>query len=673
MDNLLNAILIKRLNEQDKKISDSFKDIKEVVETIVNKHYDSLDVDFSIEKILGEINERYNTTIDSLSQEIAEEFKEAIQELKDNNQDTLDKSINDYITKSEKKISKLKPKDGKDYVITEKDYKKIAKLVEVKVPEYEIPKQPTPDEIRDMLELLQGDDRLDISAIKGFDEILEQIKKADKNIIVGGYRGVQEAPTDSKTYGRNNGEWVEITATGGGTWGSITGTLSDQTDLQTALDSKQNTSEKNEPSGYAGIKELGDARKRIWSNDATPDDQLDGIHIRSSNPTTAEDTKAGYATHDKWINTAVTPRTMFYCDDSDSGTWSQIGGATAEISADQVSTSGSLGGSNVQEDLDILGENKIDKVISTDEAIARFDGTTGQLKDSLIKITDNGSLILPENSDPTPPEAGEIKLFAREIAGRLFPSFVGPSGLDSALQPLLARNKVGYWNPPGGATTVPGVFGFTAPTVTGFSAALRSIQTTNMLTRMRRLGFQTVATAGTVGHWRHSVNYVTTGTGDGLGGFTYIKRFAISDPAYVANARMFIGLRSSATPTNVEPSTLTNCIGIGHGASDTTMQLYFGGTVAQTPIDLGADFPSNTGNVDIYEIALFASPIEIGTINWKVTRVNTGHTASGTVSGDNTVIPQSNTGMAVWGYRTNNTTALAVAIDVCSVYIETDQ
>lgn len=47
-----------------------------------------------------------------------------------------------------------------------------------------------------------------------------------------------DAPHDGNTYGRKNGAWTTITA-GGGTWGSITGTLSDQTDLQSALDAKQ--------------------------------------------------------------------------------------------------------------------------------------------------------------------------------------------------------------------------------------------------------------------------------------------------------------------------------------------------------------------------------------------------------------------------------------------------
>ena len=55
----------------------------------------------------------------------------------------------------------------------------------------------------------------------------------------GGARPI-DAPYDGNTYGRKNGAWTTITA-GGGEWGTITGTLSDQTDLQDELDAKEPT------------------------------------------------------------------------------------------------------------------------------------------------------------------------------------------------------------------------------------------------------------------------------------------------------------------------------------------------------------------------------------------------------------------------------------------------
>lgn len=69
----------------------------------------------------------------------------------------------------------------------------------------------TPETIVDKLQSLQGDNRLDASAIKNLPKPITQLI----------HRG-----------GGGSG------SSGGGTWGSITGTLSDQTDLQSALDNK---------------------------------------------------------------------------------------------------------------------------------------------------------------------------------------------------------------------------------------------------------------------------------------------------------------------------------------------------------------------------------------------------------------------------------------------------
>ena len=55
---------------------------------------------------------------------------------------------------------------------------------------------------------------------------------------LGTMAAVNDASSDNKTYGRKNGAWSEIAGT---SWGDITGTLSNQTDLQNALDAKANT------------------------------------------------------------------------------------------------------------------------------------------------------------------------------------------------------------------------------------------------------------------------------------------------------------------------------------------------------------------------------------------------------------------------------------------------
>jgi hypothetical protein len=304
-------------------------------------------------------------------------------------------------------------------------------------------------------------------------------------------------------------------------------------------------------------------------------------------------------------------------------------------------------------------------------AVQYNNGSGGLAGSANIAIHDD-DLCVTKSDNPTAPPVDNAKFFARSVAGRIMPAFIGPSGLDSVLQPFLARNKIAYWNPPGNATTVPGVFGFSTFSVTGTSTA-RNVAVTNILTRMKRTGYLSAATAGALCGGRFTALQFTTGDVSGLGGFHFIKRFGISDPATVTGARMFVGLRSTGgAPTNVEPSTILNCIGVGQLSSDDT-QLYiiYGGSTAQAPIALGStNFSIDTNTA--YEIALFSPSGVSGVVNWQVTNLGNGQRASGQILGNAVVVPQSTTLLTINSYRTNNATALEVGLDVCSMYMETD-
>jgi len=276
---------------------------------------------------------------------------------------------------------------------------------------------------------------------------------------------------------------------------------------------------------------------------------------------------------------------------------------------------------------------------------------------------------------PSTPASGYLSIFARTIANRQLIAQVGPSGLSSTLQPILARNKIGYWDPPGNATTVPGVFGFTAPTAVG-TATTRSVAVTNLASRMRRLGYVSSTTAGSLaGHYVGAAQFSCgSGANDGSG-FFYVVRWVPSDAATVSGERNFVGLTSAtAAPTNVDPSTLTNCIGVGQQATDATqLYLFYGGSAAQTPIALGAtNFPGSTLSTTAFELAIFAPNSTANTYYYEVTNISTGVLTTGNVSGGSTVVPQNATLLAHRAWTCNNATALACGIDICSVYVETD-
>jgi hypothetical protein len=138
-------------------------------------------------------------------------------------------------------------------------------------------------------------------------------------------------------------------------------------------------------------------------------------------------------------------------------------------------------------------------------------------------------------------------------------------------------------------------------------------------------------------------------------------------------ARGFYGLSSStSSATNVEPSTLINSIGVGHGASDRYLSLYYGGSAAQTPISLGSSFPVDPNNY--YELTLYNASTSTNSISYIVTNLVTKVTAIGTLKAATvgTQLPNQNTllGMQMW--RSNNLTAVTIAFDIMSLYVDTD-
>lgn len=273
---------------------------------------------------------------------------------------------------------------------------------------------------------------------------------------------------------------------------------------------------------------------------------------------------------------------------------------------------------------------------------------------------------LPLVDAPSPPVADKVAIYGQKRAGKMLLTQMGPSGLDSSLQPSLGGNKIGFWLPAGNSTTVPAVVGINTMTATG-TATARTVNATNFATRMLRLGYVSAATAAALCGIREGQNKYTTGAGDGLGGFYYRVRFVPSDAAAVTASRMFIGLSAnSGAPTNVEPNTLVNSAGVVKLSTSNNLHVYAGGATAGTAVDLGVNFPATGLSTDAYEFAMF-SPAS-GGIQWQVWRLGTAFTASGTFAS----VPTSSTfiGHQIW--KTNNATALAVGLDICSIYIETD-
>lgn len=340
--------------------------------------------------------------------------------------------------------------------------------------------------------------------------------------------------------------------------------------------------------------------------------------------------------------------------------------ATSSTAAQWAPVSATAGGSDTQVQFNSSGALAGDPQFTWDSANNRLVIDSGS-----IRIT-SSFLEIGELTAPSTPTSTRVSLYQENQANRYKLARIDEYGLKQFIQDSMERQSYSFWKPPGNSTTVPGVFGFAAMTATG-TATARNIATTRYFTRLKRLAYVSAATAGSLAGPRLAVAQYTIGAGGtpAVGGFYACTVFGCSDAATVAGARQFVGVsNSTAAPTNVEPSTLTNVVGVGHGAADTNLKLFYGGSAAQTPIDLGVNFPANTLSVDAYELVIWCPPT-LQQVNWKVTRLNTGDVASGTLSGTvGTAFPATTTLLTpVQAWRSNNATALAVGLDIMSIYV----
>ena len=297
-------------------------------------------------------------------------------------------------------------------------------------------------------------------------------------------------------------------------------------------------------------------------------------------------------------------------------------------------------------------------------------GSAGLSGASYVEIT-NGNLCLHDPGGvPESPVGDKIIFFGEKVAGRVMPAYVGPSGLDSVLQPFLARNKIGYWNPIGNANTAIVGFGIAAPSGSGTATSV-SVATTGIAQQTKRLRYAvTTASTSAVAGVRIPAAQFWRGNGTGLGGFNLVVRFVPGGQATPATQRIFCGMaNSTAAPTDADPSTIANTICVGADATDTNFFImHNGGSGVATRIDLGANFPKNNAGTDLYELSLFAKSNDT-VVSYEFRRLNTGNVASGTIS---TNLPSNTTLLAPRLWASVGGTNSTVGIDIVSLYIETD-
>lgn len=296
---------------------------------------------------------------------------------------------------------------------------------------------------------------------------------------------------------------------------------------------------------------------------------------------------------------------------------------------------------------------------------------------TLLNDIHTGYMELAPITNPSAPSSG-LRVFARNTSGRTLTKWIGPSGVDTWIQPALFGNNIMLFTPMS-STTVTGGFGTTwakgssAGTVSTITPASTTPAIVSQMKRTRHANAVTttnqvmgiISTAsGMPAFWR--------GTSAGLGGFFFFTRFVVELWA-ADSCRLFVGLTPGTAEVAASDTFTNNSIGLWH---DTTMGanvLYMATKDGSTYNGGSAISSVNLGAAQGFDFYLYAKPYDTE-IHYRLDDINAGTTLID--SSVNTNLPTDSTFLGpqvTISNGTANITATTVAIGVNRIYIESDR
>lgn len=276
------------------------------------------------------------------------------------------------------------------------------------------------------------------------------------------------------------------------------------------------------------------------------------------------------------------------------------------------------------------------------------------------------SLDLPDNTtDPVAPGSG-LKLYSKTRAGRRMPHFIGPSGVDSALQSALFGNRVMLWTPGTGSSF--SALGLT-PTSAAATVSHPTLSTSSIAESIYRTRHQTSTTVGNAAGLRDSTATIWRGNAAGRGGFFLHHRFCSGTIAGASAGQFINGLSSSTAALAAEPSALTDVLGVGKDIADTNWQfMRRQGSNAVVKTNLGVAYGINQA----FDLVMFCAP-NSSEIFVTVRQHNFDGTFTTLLDTSyNTSIPLNNTFLARRHQVRNGASALAMNFEMVRSYVESD-
>lgn len=266
-------------------------------------------------------------------------------------------------------------------------------------------------------------------------------------------------------------------------------------------------------------------------------------------------------------------------------------------------------------------------------------------------------------SDPAVPADGDLNVYAKKVSGRTMLKTMGPSGINSPLQPsffqncivIISTNSTTALTTLGHAATSVGTISHPISEQYGFMANFASAATLN-------------ATAGT----GNTSNLWLRGTvPGGANGFFYNVRIGLPDTSYGAGAtgsRFFVGLSNQTMAASVGADDVASSHHCGFVYStnrgDTNWMFATKDATTQTLADTTMPFAAEK----VYDFYVYCKPM--GTvIYWRIDNITDGTTREGNTS---TTLPGAGAYLK-GGFQLATLTTVARNIRMQRVYIESDR
>ena len=285
--------------------------------------------------------------------------------------------------------------------------------------------------------------------------------------------------------------------------------------------------------------------------------------------------------------------------------------------------------------------------------------TYTEIENGYLRLTDSGST-------PATPAASGLDMFSCNRGGRMFPAWIGPSGLDTTVQPALFGNSTYVWLP-GTGTTLAINWGcsFTARNSgTSAAQATPARASTNAMSSMVRATFGTGTTATGASGVQSTSTVAWRGNAAGLGGFYFFARFGIETLA--ADMRAFVGLSANNAAMAADASTWANTIGIEKGTADSVWYVVERNATTLTRTSTGATVTAG----QILDVWMYAPP------NGSTITIRLADAVAGTVYVNNvvfnTTIPAATTFLYMQAHCQSVTGTTAKLLALNRMYCEND-